>query len=116
MPDQNYLAGPPPAGEAQDQGSAPSPDMGGGQRPALDGFSASGLSRPGGEKIVFSFADGFKATETFRELLALGADKQAMGSVVAFIEDLADKVHSINRGGAPAMPMGGGPPSGTMGP
>ena len=128
MPDQNFLAGPPMGGgTSPDQGGGPTPPQGGGggQRPVLKSVLMQNVdSQNGGESITFVFADGFKATETLKELLQMGVDPQAMQSVGQVIDDAADKVHQINKGGGPPAQqgggggmMGGGPaPQGMMGP
>ena len=114
MPQPNFLAGaqPPPQGQDQGQGGA-----GGGQRPVIKSILMQNMdNQQGGESITFVFADGFKATETLRELIQMGVDPQAIQAVAQVLEDAADKVHDTNKGGmAPRMmggmpQMGGGPP------
>jgi hypothetical protein len=112
MDPSSLLAGGPPQGAGAPQGS-------GGQRPALTSITMNGIDRQGGEQITLTFADGFKATETFPELVQMGLEAKIIESVGQVFEHVGDLVYKTNRGGgAPPMGgsmMGGGMPPGMMG-
>jgi hypothetical protein len=70
-----------------------------GQRPALTAITMAGLAgQPGGESITFTFADGFKATETFAELVHLGFPRSIVGAMGQAFDHAGDLVYATNHG------------------
>jgi hypothetical protein len=101
--DPRLLAGPPAGamqGQVPPEQTPAQPQMPQGQRPSLTAITMTGLDgRQGSENIVFKFADGFQATETFAELAHMGLDQKIIGAVGQVFEHAGDIVYSTNRGG-----------------
>jgi len=111
----NPLSGSSPMPMAQPAGQSPLQPQGpqgqiGASRPPLRSLHMDNLDNAqGGEKITFTFADGTRGVETFRELFQVGVDPKAFQAVLPVIEDAADKVYQVNQTGSMQIPP---PPQG----